>query len=442
MRQLGRVRATCVSALAVTLALVFASTVLASTIPTVTTGAASAITTHSAVLNATVYPNGSSTTYAFQYGTTTNYGSQTSTRSVGSGSTSVAVQVTISNLVAGATYHYRVVATNPIGTAAGADATFVSTPDLPLVVLGNPSLVTESSATLTGSVNPNSRATTYTFQYGTTGNYGLQSSPASIGSGTASKSVSATLAGLASGTTYYYRLVATSSAGTSVSVGNALVTTGPRISPDSPAPVVSQASAVKITSTSVQLNGAINPEGDSTAWHFEYGLTTSYGLETIPATMVGLGIRPVNAPISGLRPATTYYFRLVASSADGLYVGPNLSFTTKAAPLPYPQAFTVTTTHWHGRYGLHITVSGRLALPAGVGTAGCTGVVTIRFARINPYGPTFMSSRTTMRSDCTYRLTTWFGFGHLQGHSHFGVTARFEGNASLQPSMKRLTVYS
>ena len=442
MRQSRGFGATCLSVLAVTLALAFPAVLLAAAIPTVATGVASSITTHSAVLNATVNPNGSSTTYAFQYGTTTNYGSQTSTKSVGSGSTAVAVQVTISNLAAGVTYHYRVVATNPIGTAAGADATFVSTPELPVVVLGKPSLVTESSATLTGSVNPNGKATTYNFQYGTTGAYGLQSSPVSVGSGTTSKSVSATLAGLASGTTYYYRLVATSSAGTSVSVGYALVTTGTTVSPGGPAPVVSQASAVKITSSSVQLNGAINPEGDSTTWHFEYGLTSSYGLETTPGTLAGLGIRPVNAPITGLRPATTYYFRLVADSANGLYVGPNLTFTTKAVPLPYARSFTVATSHWRGRYGLHITVSGRLGLPVGVGAAACTGVVTIRFERINPYGPTFMSSRTNLRSDCTYKLTTWFGFGHLQGHNHFGVTARFGGNASLQPSTARLTVYS
>jgi hypothetical protein len=432
-----------VSVLAFALALAVPSAVFAATTaPTATTGAASSITTASAVLHATVNPNGSTTTYAFQYGTTTNYGSQTSTTAAGSGTKDVAAHVTISSLVSGTTYHYRVVATNPNGTAAGADAMFVSTSNAPVVVLGTPSLVTANAATLTGSVNPNHKATTYTFQYGTTAGYGLQSAPVSVGSGQASKSVSTTLTGLASGTTYYYRLVAVSADGTGVSAGRTLVTTGTAVSPTGPAPVVSQAAAVMITSSSVQLNGAINPEGDNTTWYFEYGLTSNYGLETTPGTLLGLGIRPVNAPITGLQAGTTYYFRLVANSANGLYVGPDQTFTTKSATRPYARAFTLTTTHYRGRYGLHITVSGRLVRPSGISAAtGCTGVVTIRFERSNPYGPTFLSLHTSIHSDCTYKLTTWFAFGHLQGHKHFGVTARFGGNSALQPSMKRLTVY-
>ena len=203
MRHAGRFA--WVPALAAAVALLAPATAFGSAIPTATTGIASSISTRSATLNASVNPNGLATTYAFQYGTTTNYGSQTSTKSIGSGTTTVSVQVGISNLTSGTTYHYRVVATNPLGTAAGADATFVSVAELPALTLGKPSLVTESSFTLTGTVNPSGRATTYTFQYGTSAAYGLQSTPVSIGSGTSVKTVSATIAGLAPGTLYYYR---------------------------------------------------------------------------------------------------------------------------------------------------------------------------------------------------------------------------------------------
>ena len=434
--------ATTATVLAISLAMLSASLALAaSTVPTAATATATSITTHAAVLNATVNPNGLSTTYAFQYGTTTNYGSQTSTRSGGSGSSAVAVQVAVSNLASGTTYHFRVVATNPLGTVAGADVTFTTVAELPLVVLTKPSLVTDSSVTLTGTVNPNGRTTSYTFQYGTTGSYGLQSSPVSLSSGTATKSVTATVSGLASGTTYYYRLVATSSAGTTVSDGLAFVTTGNAVTPGGPAPVVSQAVAVKITSSSVQLNGAINPEGDPTTWHFEYGLTSSYGLETTPQTMLGLGIRPINSSITGLRAATTYYYRLVANSANGLYVGPGLTFKTKAAPPAAPRGFTVTTTHWHGRYGLHVTVSGTLSPSLGVGIGGCTGPVTIRFQRSDPSGPTFMLVHTQVQSDCTYALTTWFSYGHLHGLKHLGTTVTFAGNPLVQATTRHHTVF-
>jgi len=413
----------------------------AATIPTVTTASASGITSHTAILNATINANGVSTTYAFQYGTTTNYGSQTSTRSAGSGVGAMPVQVTITNLTAGTTYHFRAVATNPLGTAWGTDVTFVTAPVPPLVLLGTPSYVDDSSVTLTGSVNPDGKATTYTFEYGTTSTYGLQSAPVSVGSGTATKTVSTTLSGLASGTTYYYRLLATSADGSSVTPGATVVTTGMVIAPTGPAPVVSQSSAVKITSSSVQLNGAINPQGDPTTWYFEYGLTSNYGLRTAPATLAGLGIRAINAPIAGLRPSTTYYFRLVANSANGLYVGPGQTFTTKVPPPVYVRGFTLTTTQHRDRHGVQLTVSGRLLLPAGVRSEAFTGPVTIRFQRGDSYGPTFMSVLTQIRADGSYRATARFDSWHLHGQAKFGVTARFAGNPSLQGCTTRLTVY-
>jgi len=439
LRQLASVGA---ATLGLTLAVVVpAAAHAAPLIPTVSAVSASGVTANTAILNATINPNGVSTTYAFQYGTSTNYGTQTSTRSVGSGVGAMPVQVTITNLTAGTTYHFRVVATNPVGTAWSADVTFASAPVPPLVLLGMPSYVNESSVTLTGSVNPNGKATTYTFEYGTTATFGLQSAPVSAGSATTTKTVSATLSGLASGTTYYYRLIATSADGTSVTPGSTVVTTGVVVPPTGPVPVVSQASAVKITSSSVQLNGAINPQGDPTTWYFEYGLTSNYGLRTAPAAMAGLGIRPINAPIAGLRAATTYYFRLVASSANGLYVGPSQTFTTKVAPVPYARGFTLTTTQHRERHGVQVTVAGRIVPPAGIGAEAFTGPVMIQLQRGDAYGPTFMSVRTQIRWDGTYRATAWFDAWHLHGLAKFGVTARFAGNSSLQGCTTRLTAY-
>jgi hypothetical protein len=74
--------------------------------------------------------------------------------------------------------------------------------------------VTQSSALLTGSVDPQGEATTYTFQYGTTRGYGAATATQGPIGGTRSLSVSAGVAGLAPGTTYHYRLVATNASGT------------------------------------------------------------------------------------------------------------------------------------------------------------------------------------------------------------------------------------
>ena len=94
--------------------------------PAVTTQPATDITTNSAVLRATVNPQGLATTYRFEYGVTTNYGSGTPTAGAGSGSSSIAVSNQVIGLGAGLTYHCRIVASNSAGVAYGTDQSFVT----------------------------------------------------------------------------------------------------------------------------------------------------------------------------------------------------------------------------------------------------------------------------------------------------------------------------
>jgi len=93
--------------------------------PAATTGAASAVTATTATLNGTVLPNKETTTYRFEYGTTTAYGSQTPAGTT-SGNAAKAVSTDITGLAPSTTYHFRVVATNASGTATGADARFTT----------------------------------------------------------------------------------------------------------------------------------------------------------------------------------------------------------------------------------------------------------------------------------------------------------------------------
>jgi hypothetical protein len=97
--------------------------------PTVATEPAGQVKATSAVLHATVVPNGSPTTYRFQYGRTAGYGSTTPRASAGAGTSPVAVDAKVEGLHAGATYHFRIDATNAAGAVQGADATF-TTPQL------------------------------------------------------------------------------------------------------------------------------------------------------------------------------------------------------------------------------------------------------------------------------------------------------------------------
>jgi hypothetical protein len=75
--------------------------------PTITTNPATAITGTTATLNGTVNPNGIATTYWFDYGTTTGYGSSTAAQGPNSGTSPVAFSQAIGPLTAGQLYHFR-----------------------------------------------------------------------------------------------------------------------------------------------------------------------------------------------------------------------------------------------------------------------------------------------------------------------------------------------
>ena len=247
--------------------------------PTAITGPVSAVGPTSATVSGTVNPGGQATTWLVEYGTSTSYGSQSASAGVGSGSANVAVSRALSGLAAGTTYHYRVVATNGAGTSRGADGIF-TTLAAPVVATSAATGVTPTSATLNGSVDPNGRATTWYFEYGTSTSYGTKTAVKDAGSGGSAVGVSAALANLARGRTYHFRLVATSDAGTSRSADRTFATFG--------APTVTTDAASSVTPTSARLNGTITPNGQATSWYFDYGTTTSYGTRT-PVRSAGLG---------------------------------------------------------------------------------------------------------------------------------------------------------
>src|SRR5215212_7800518 len=77
--------------------------------PAITTGAVSNLAPTTAVLNGTVDPNGTATSYIFQYGPTRLYGAATPQGSAGGGNKGVRVSAAIAGLAPATTYHYRLV---------------------------------------------------------------------------------------------------------------------------------------------------------------------------------------------------------------------------------------------------------------------------------------------------------------------------------------------
>ena len=195
-------------------AALFAAPAIAAGSPTVATAGANDVTDTSAALQATVGPNGAPTTYYFEYGPTSALGTISGSASAGSGTASVAVQSTVSGLIPGTTYYYRIYASNSSGAATGTTKTFKTggTPP-PSATTGGVASLSTTTATLTGLVYPQGQPTTYYFRYGLTTAYGLQTEPDSVAAGTAPVTVSITVPGLQPGATFHYQLVAQHSGG-------------------------------------------------------------------------------------------------------------------------------------------------------------------------------------------------------------------------------------
>ncbi len=327
--------------------------------PAAITGPVSSVGATSATVTGTVNPNGQATSWFVEYGTSTSYGSRTASQNAGSGTANAAVSASLTGLTPGTTYHYRVVATNATGTSRGADGIF-TTPSAPGVVTGAATSVTVSSATLNGTVDPNGRATTWYFEYGTSTSYGSRTAERSGGSGGNAVGVSAPVSGLTPGRVYHFRLVATSDGGTSRGADQRFSTGGP--------PDVVTGAAGSISLTSARLNGTLNPNGIATSWYFEYGTSTRYGSRT-PTRNAGAGTRAVavSAALTRLSRATTYHYRLVATNSAGTRVGADREFSTSLAPAVTtgpaqsvgPSTATLTglvdprgrSTRWYFEYG-------------------------------------------------------------------------------------------
>lgn len=179
------------------------------------TGLATSINATFATLNATVYPKGEWTTYFFELGTTTSYGTRTSMSYAGGGTDPVPVTEWVSGLIPGTLYHFRVVAVIPApDTIPGGDRTFRTIVTAPLATLGRLRVTSTTSIVLEGSVNPMALPTWYLFEYGVTSSYGQSTSPQDAGSGMMPVSVSAPIGNLIPLGSYHWRLVAVNSGGT------------------------------------------------------------------------------------------------------------------------------------------------------------------------------------------------------------------------------------
>jgi phosphodiesterase/alkaline phosphatase D-like protein len=197
--------------------------------------------------------------------------------------------------------------------------------------------VTQFSATLNATVNPGVIPASYHFAYGTTNTYGsITPIPDRyVVPGYAENKIAQIITGLRPGTTYHYALIAADVAG---------IVTGPDqtfTTPPVPIPQANTGSAIGITRSTAALAGTIDPMAWDTAYHYQYGTSTTYGSSwpTIDIDMGALtGDQPVLITLENLQPGTTYHYRLVATNPGGTTYGTDQTFTTAEYPVSIVQA--------------------------------------------------------------------------------------------------------
>jgi DNA-binding beta-propeller fold protein YncE len=315
--------------------------------PGVSTGGATNVTETSATLNGSLEPFGFATTYYFEYGTTESYGSVAPVTPASAGTTAEDVSESISGLLPNTTYYYRLVGEAGSGAKFGSKETFRTLAPAPGVTTGNATNVTQTSATLSGEVNPEGARTEYSFTYvaasqcfGGLANYDgffcaaspVPNSTGVAGAGTTPVQETVSLAGLDPDTTYYYEITATN--GTQSSGAPHVLVLAPGARTLGPG---------EVHETSAVVYAALNPPGAETTYQIEYGTTPAYGSASANLeTGVTSGYRDVAVELDGLQAGVTYHYRIVASTVGGTVYGQDATFMTTMAE-PYPVAPTATT---------------------------------------------------------------------------------------------------
>jgi hypothetical protein len=177
--------------------------------PIATTEEAALVGETEATLKGTVNPQNKLTSYFFNYGLSIGYDKKTSPQSA-EGTSDVAASALLRELAPGTTYHYQLVAENSAGVVHGDDQTF-TTVGPPIATTGIAGALSETGATLKGTVNPDGRPTEYFFEWGTGTAYGQVSASVQAGQDHSGHVASTTLASLSPATLYHFRLVARNS---------------------------------------------------------------------------------------------------------------------------------------------------------------------------------------------------------------------------------------
>jgi len=118
------------------------------------------------------------------------------------------------------------------------------------------------------------------------------------------------------------------------------------------APVVTVENASGVEYTAADVEGHVNPEGQSTSWRFQYATAADFSNAQNGPSGSTETSETVSGQLTGLQPGTTYHLRLLAENGDGQSEAVAAStFTTKTVTKPTPSepqvsSITGNTAHF------------------------------------------------------------------------------------------------
>jgi DNA-binding beta-propeller fold protein YncE len=209
----------------------------------------------------------------------------------------------------------------------------------PEVTTGAATAITATSATVNATINAHGGPpVTYRFELSTDGATWKPMADAGPVTGSGDTPVSAPVTDLQPNTQYSVRVVATPAL-------NPAVTSAPEtFTTVATPPSVTTGTVLELADDAAVLSGDIDPQGTSTRYWFEYGLTTAYG-SSAPAGHdgdAGASTAPqaVSRRVAGLAAGQTYHYRLVAQNTEGTTEGSDRVFTTTGGDAPAQTADT------------------------------------------------------------------------------------------------------
>jgi hypothetical protein len=321
--------------------------------PTIDGAAVTALTSTEATIRAQLSPNFQETTYAVEYAT--NEALAGAITVVGEAplpaeNSGPFAYVELAGLQPRTTYYYRFVATNATGPTDSPVQSF-TTLATPIATTGAAQNLTRTSATLSGTVDPAGASTVAHFVYIDQAGYEAAlaesaANPYAKGGRTVDIGVPSDYAvhplgpvqigELRPSTVYHYALVASNSLGSGIGSDATFSTPAPA------PPIATTGAAVGVTQLSAVLTGAVDTRGLQSTLQFEFG-TSPYTGSLVPASVIagsesGSTVGISTAFPNNLQPATTYYYRALATNADGTSYGTEQSFTTGS----FPPVFTLS----------------------------------------------------------------------------------------------------